>query len=72
MSQKRKSELISTSNSEENNNDNNNSKNEANIIADHKEVTVILDLASLEIVKTKKGDFQLLNCDDHIRIMKVL
>lgn len=35
-----------------------------------KEITVILDLASLEIVKTKKGDFQLLNCDDHIGLMK--
>lgn len=35
-----------------------------------KEITVILDLASLEIVKTKKGDFQLLNCDDHIGLMR--
>lgn len=35
-----------------------------------KEITVILDIASLEIVKTKKGDFQLLNCDDHIGLMK--
>lgn len=35
-----------------------------------KEVIVILDLASLETVKTKKGDFQLLNCDDHIGLMK--
>ena len=33
-------------------------------------ITIILDLASLEIVKTKKGDFQLLNCDDHISLMK--
>jgi rRNA small subunit pseudouridine methyltransferase Nep1 len=33
-------------------------------------VIVILDLASLETVKTKKGDFQLLNCDDHIALMK--
>jgi EMG1/NEP1 methyltransferase len=33
-------------------------------------VIVILDLASLETVKTKKGDFQLLNCDDHIPLMK--
>jgi rRNA small subunit pseudouridine methyltransferase Nep1 len=35
-----------------------------------KEITVILDIASLEIVKTKKGDFQLLNCDDHIGLMR--
>jgi len=35
-----------------------------------KELTIILDLASLEIVKTKKGDFQLLNCDDHVHLMK--
>lgn len=31
---------------------------------------IILDLASLETVKTKKGDFQLLNCDDHIGIIR--
>lgn len=37
-----------------------------------REVIVILDLASLETVKTKKGDFQLLNCDDHIGLMKKL
>ncbi len=35
-----------------------------------KEIVVILDIASLETVKTKKGDFQLLNCDDHIGLMK--
>lgn len=35
-----------------------------------KQVIVILDIASLETVKTKKGDFQLLNCDDHIGLMK--
>jgi rRNA small subunit pseudouridine methyltransferase Nep1 len=34
-----------------------------------KEVLVILDLANLETVKTKKGEFQLLNCDDHISIL---
>jgi rRNA small subunit pseudouridine methyltransferase Nep1 len=34
------------------------------------EILVILDLASLEIVKTKKGDFQLLNCDDHIGLIR--
>ena len=35
-------------------------------------IMVILDHASLETVKTKKGDFQLLNCDDHINVMKKL
>jgi len=35
-----------------------------------RQVIVILDLATLEIVKTKKGDFQLLNCDDHTSIMR--
>jgi rRNA small subunit pseudouridine methyltransferase Nep1 len=34
-----------------------------------KEVLVILDLANLETVKTKKGEFQLLNCDDHISLL---
>ena len=33
-------------------------------------VTVLLDLASLEIVKTRKGEFQLLNSDDHRGILK--
>jgi rRNA small subunit pseudouridine methyltransferase Nep1 len=33
------------------------------------EVLVILDLANLETVKTKKGEFQLLNCDDHISLL---
>jgi rRNA small subunit pseudouridine methyltransferase Nep1 len=37
-----------------------------------REIIVVLDLASLETVKTKKGDFQLLNCDDHIGLMKKL
>ena len=32
--------------------------------------TVILDLANLETVKTKKGEYQLLNCDDHIHLLK--
>ena len=32
--------------------------------------TVILDLANLETVKTKKGEYQLLNCDDHIGILR--
>eukprot|EP01038_Epipyxis_sp_PR26KG_P014737 gene14737-19809_t len=35
-------------------------------------IIVILDQAQLEIVKTKKGEFQLLNCDDHINLMKRL
>ena len=35
-----------------------------------KQVIVLLDLACLETVKTKKGEFELLNCDDHIGIMK--
>ena len=35
-----------------------------------REVIVILDLASLETVKTKKGDFQLLNCDDHVPLLR--
>lgn len=34
------------------------------------EVYIILDRAQLETVKTKKGDFQLMNCDDHVTIMK--
>lgn len=34
------------------------------------EITIVLDLASLETVKTKKGDFQLLNCDDHVGLMR--
>jgi hypothetical protein len=33
-------------------------------------VIVILDKASLETVKTKGGEFQLLNCDDHKGIMR--
>lgn len=32
-------------------------------------VIVLLDLASLEIVKTRKGEFQLLNSDDHRGIL---
>jgi rRNA small subunit pseudouridine methyltransferase Nep1 len=33
-------------------------------------VIVLLDLANIETVKTKNGDFQLMNCDDHVSIMK--
>lgn len=36
----------------------------------NRKIILILDMAQLEIVKTKKGEFQLLNCDDHINIMK--
>jgi rRNA small subunit pseudouridine methyltransferase Nep1 len=41
----------------------------ANLEGGHK-VIVILDLANLETVKTKKGEFQLMNCDDHVQIIK--
>eukprot|EP00903_Cladosiphon_okamuranus_P010521 g9951.t1 len=34
-----------------------------------KRVIVVLKRASLETVKTKKGDFELLNCDDHRRLL---
>ncbi|KAJ1449234.1 Alpha/beta knot methyltransferase [Pelagophyceae sp. CCMP2097] len=34
-----------------------------------REIIVILEQASLEIVKTKKGDFQLLNADDHRSVL---
>ena len=40
------------------------------VTATARTVIVILDLASLETVKTKKGDFQLLNCDDHVGLMR--
>lgn len=33
-------------------------------------VIIVLDLAALETVKTKKGDFQLLNCDDHLPLIR--
>ena len=70
MSQhKRKSDSIS--NGEDNTAEEYSAKNDTSTSDEYKDITVILDLASLEIVKTKKGDFQLLNCDDHIRIMKV-
>ena len=35
-----------------------------------RQVIILLDLACLETVKTKKGEFELLNCDDHIGIMR--
>ena len=34
------------------------------------QVTFILDLANLETVKSKKGDYELMNCDDHLQIIK--
>ncbi len=33
-------------------------------------IIILLDSAQLETVKTKSGDFQLLNCDDHVNIMR--
>ena len=39
-------------------------------VAEGRQIYIILDGAQLETVKTKKGDFQLLNCDDHVNIMK--
>lgn len=35
-------------------------------------VIVLLCMSSLETVKTKNGDFALLNCDDHLQLMKRL
>lgn len=35
-----------------------------------RQIICILDLANLETVKTKKGDYQLMNCDDHVNIIK--
>ena len=40
------------------------------LVGDTVPFTVILDLANLETVKTKKGEYQLLNCDDHIQLLK--
>jgi hypothetical protein len=45
-------------------------EDDAPITLEGQHVIVILDKASLEIVKTKTGDFTLLNCDDHISLMK--
>lgn len=36
-----------------------------NAIKNPRKIIVLLDQASLETVKCKKGDFELLNCDDH-------
>mmetsp|Transcript_22647 Transcript_22647/g.31038 ORF Transcript_22647/g.31038 Transcript_22647/m.31038 type:complete len:254 (+) Transcript_22647:42-803(+) len=63
-------------NNQTSNTDNNNNEDDVDVEENdfkdsaEQQVVVILDLASLEIVKTKKGDFQLLNCDDHIKLMK--
>eukprot|EP00924_Labyrinthula_sp_SR-Ha-C_P001360 maker-scaffold_44-snap-gene-1.93-mRNA-1 protein AED:0.02 eAED:0.02 QI:14/1/1/1/1/1/2/37/235 len=38
----------------------------------HREVIVILEEATLETVKTSKGKFELLNCDDHLYLHKKL
>jgi len=35
-----------------------------------RQVIIVLDLASLETIKTKRGEFELLNCDDHRHIAK--
>jgi hypothetical protein len=36
-----------------------------NAIRNPRKIIVLLDQARLETVKSKKGDFELLNCDDH-------
>lgn len=33
-------------------------------------VIVVLENAYLETVKTKKGNYELLNCDDHMMLLK--
>ena len=35
-----------------------------------RQIIVVLDLASLETIKSKRGEFELLNCDDHRNIAK--
>lgn len=35
-----------------------------------REIIIILDLATLETVNTKKGEVSLLSCDDHIGVMR--
>ena len=66
---KRKSSNDNDQDIQDNINDNDNNDDDIKTKED-KEITVILDIASLEIVKTKKGEFQLLNCDDHIGLMR--
>jgi len=41
------------------------SNDKANIEQHKNRIIVLLDQARLETVKTRKGDFELLNCDDH-------
>ena len=36
-----------------------------NAVDNPKRIIVLLDQARLETVKTRKGEFELLNCDDH-------
>ena len=55
---------------EEEESDNDKNERKSNDAKDTGKVIVLLDLASLEIVKTKRGDYQLLTCDDHISIMR--
>jgi rRNA small subunit pseudouridine methyltransferase Nep1 len=45
-------------------------KSQQKLLQNHPPLLIILDLASLETVKTRKGDFQLLNCDDHISLIR--
>lgn len=35
-----------------------------------KRVIVVLEHACLETIKTKKGNYELLNCDDHLTLLK--
>lgn len=36
----------------------------------NKKVIIVLENAMIESVKTKRGDYELLNCDDHVHILK--
>ena len=62
------------SNRNQHEDDNDDDDNDANFTSSSggRELIIILDLASLETVKTKKGDYQLLNCDDHVGVMRKL
>jgi rRNA small subunit pseudouridine methyltransferase Nep1 len=53
----------------ENSDDDNDTNTQGNN-NEKRKIIVILDKASLETTKTKKGEFQLLNCDDHLSIMR--
>jgi len=64
---------MSSRNQYENDNNNDDDENDvAKTSSSGRELIIILDLASLETVKTKKGDYQLLNCDDHVGVMRKL